>query len=94
MAFGWPACTIAIAVLCMLMFLGHGGPFKAMMESHPMAVISRLTYSMFLVHTPVLTLLESKPPSRYTESDQTFVTVGITAMSIMIAMLIHLWVSL
>ena len=82
-----------MALLSMLMFLGHGGPFKAAMESHPLAIISRLTYTMFLVHTPILSLVDSKPPSRYTESDQAFVTVGITAISIMIALVIHLGVS-
>ena len=93
MALGIPACTVAIALLCLLMLTGHGGIFKSFMESHFMAVISRLTYCLYLVHPAILTIVESKPAHLYSDSGAAFLVVGVTASSLIFATVLHLSVS-
>lgn len=38
----------------MYVCLGEGGPIRRLLESHALAVVSRLTYCMYLIHPSVI----------------------------------------
>ena len=95
-ALSWPGFIIAVAILLSLILLGlDGGILKAILEWRPLVVLSRLTYTVYLVHYGILMVLfgNNSQPDDFNVPRFIFTFLGTVTSSFVLALMLNLLVS-
>jgi len=95
LSMSWPSWTIAMALLCLVLFLGWGGAIRRILLHPVLVILSRLSYTTYLIHPAIICTIYSQMimPVHFTTLNLIHQYLGFVGMSLVVAFFLHICVS-